>query len=128
MTVLSTDALDLRLDADGDLFVGPGGFELISGPEGVAQLCSIALKLFLEEWFLNLAKGMPWFQEILGHKFDRDLVVLRATQVLSAVPGVGQVLTASASFEGATRGVRIDATVSTSFGDVAVTATVGGTA
>lgn len=129
-TFLDSDPIDLRLDDDDDLFVGPRGFEIVTGAEGVGQLCKIALRLFLAEWFLDQSKGMPWFQEILAHKFSRDVASARAAEVLIAVPGVDAVLSVSASFDNQARKAHIDATVSTSFGIVdvtaAVTASVGG--
>jgi len=117
MALLSTDRLDRRLDADGDLYVGPNGSEGISGIEGVRQLVVIALRLFREEWFLNLAKGMSWFQEILGEKLNEPLVRKRINEVVLAVPGVASIASLTLTFDGATRELGIAISVRTVFGE-----------
>ena len=117
MALLSTDRLDRRLDADGDIYVGPNGSEGISGIDGVAQLVVIALRLFKEEWFLNLDKGMPWFQEILGEKLNEPLIRRRINEVVLAVPGVVSIVSLTLKFTGTLRSLAISLTVRTAFGD-----------
>jgi len=117
MALLSTDRLDRRLDASGDIYVGPNGSEGISGIDGVAQLIVIALRLFKEEWFLNLDKGMPWYQEILGEKFNEQLVRKRVAEVVLAVPAVTGISSLSLIFTSAIRRLEINLTVRTLFGD-----------
>lgn len=117
MPLLATDRLDRRLDEDGDIYVGQNGSEGIGGVEGVAQLIMIALRLFREEWFLNLDKGMPWFQEILGEKFNEPLVRRRINEVVLAVPGVASILSLSLAFTATSRSLAIRLTVRTVFGD-----------
>lgn len=115
MALLETDPLDVELDEDGDALIDEEGLHLIGGIEGVAQLCLIALRLFLEEWFQNLEVGMPWFQEILGEKYDEPLIRRRVIETLLGVTGVVGVLTLAITFEN--RNVRITASVRTLFGD-----------
>ena len=115
MALLESDPLDLKLDTDGDILIDGDGLQLVSGLEGVAQLCQIALRLFKGEWFLNLDKGMPWFQEILGEKFDEGLIRHRVTDVLLAVPGVKSIATLSVTQSGPD--ILITSSVTTAFGD-----------
>lgn len=133
MALLETDPLDLRLDADGDLYIGPNGPELIGGIEGVTQLAVIQLRLFLGEWFANLEEGLPWMQEILGEKFDeelesliRKLVTHRMTR---KVPGVTALLALVVKFDGSPRALSISLGLRTVFGDTpddAIAASIGG--
>jgi hypothetical protein len=116
--MLSTEPLDLRLQR-GDLFVGPDGFEFVSGIDGAAQLCEIALKLFLGEWFLNQQKGMPWYQSILGDKPNLDDAKASAVAVLRAVPTVVSVSSVTASVD-KNRRLSMTASVKTEFGDVTI--------
>lgn len=130
MAFLATDRLDRRLDASGDIYVGPNGSEPITGLDGIAQLCMIALRLFQEEWFFNLAKGMPWFQEILGERYNEPLVRKRITEVILAVPGVTAISSLTLSFTARTRRLDIALTVRSVFGDTpkdAIKYTIGGT-
>lgn len=122
-TLNSDDILDLKIDTtDADLFVGPRGPEFIRGAEGVAQLAAIAMRLFLGEWFLNTAKGMPWYQEFLGqeNKYDERLARLRCTQVLSAVVGVVKILSLVITFQSDIRKMSVVANLRTVFGDIEV--------
>jgi hypothetical protein len=117
MALLSTDRLDRRLDADGDIYIGEAGSVGITGIDGVAQLVAIALRLFKEEWFLNLNKGMPWFQEIFGEKLDEPLVRKRIAEIVLAVPGVTGITSLNLSFVSSARQLTITLTVRTAFGD-----------
>lgn len=117
-TLLADQPLDLRIDTeDDDLYVGPNGPEMISGIDGVAQLALIAVRLFKEEWFLNLDAGMPWFQEILGEKFDEALFRARLTETITAVPGVESIISLVIEFDASTRKATVTMKLRTKFGD-----------
>jgi hypothetical protein len=117
MALLSTDPLDVKLAGDQDLFVGPDGPEMISGIDGVAQLALIAVRLFQEEWFLNLDAGVPWYQEILGQKFDEQLTRLRLSEVVLRVPGVIRIISLEIDFDGSSRQMDVTMKLKTEFGD-----------
>lgn len=124
MALLTTDAIDFRLTDDWDIFLGPRGFETISGPDGVAQMCGVALKLFLGEWFLNRARGVDWFT-LFQNKFVESVFREALRQVLAAVPSVDQVVSIVVTLDGQTRRGTVNATVHTSFGDVSFSDTFG---
>ncbi len=115
MPLLETDPLDVQMDADGDIDLDEDGLHLISGINAVAQLCLIAMRLFKEEWFLNLDKGMPWYQEILGEKYDEALIRRRAAETLLSVEGVKGIASLAMEFEN--NNVSITWAVQTEFGD-----------
>lgn len=117
--ILESTPLDLSIDVtDGDLFVGANGPVMIGGLAAVAQLALIAVRLFQEEWFLNLAAGMPWYQEILGEKVPEQLVRRRLETILLAVPCVTSIISLVIEFDaGATRGMNITVNLRTAFGD-----------
>lgn len=120
---LRSQVLDLRIDqSDGDLYVGPHGPELVDDTELVAttQLILIAVRMFLEEWFLNLDIGMPWHQEILGKKYDEQLLRLRLSQTILGVINVVELLTLEVSHDATSRSVSVFARVRTAFGDTEV--------
>lgn len=59
--------MDLALDPSTHdlLLTAEGTVRLTQGiPEAAAQRLSIALSMYLGEWFLDLTKGVPYFQEI----------------------------------------------------------------
>lgn len=114
---LETDKLDVRLNEDGSVYVGPNGFEFVSGLIGVAQLVTIAIRMFLGEWFLNLDKGMPWFQEILGKKDAEDILRRRLAETALGVPAVIGIISLTLELDGQTRRATGSMVVRTQFGD-----------
>src|SRR5262245_49272107 len=117
MALLSTDPLDIRLAADGDLYIGPNGPELIGGAEGVAQLIGIAIRLRRGEWFVNLDAGLPWHEEFLGEKYDEALLRRRLIEVIATVPGVVETTALTISFDNQGRAVTVDWEVRVKFDD-----------
>lgn len=115
-TLLEDDPLDAAFDDDGDLDL-EGGAKFTSGIEGVTQLVGIAIKLFKEEWFLNLDKGMPWFQEILGEKYDEVNARRRLSEKILAVPGMVEIISLEMSFDATTRKMSVTHELRTQFGD-----------
>ena len=82
-------ALDLRLDDDGDLDLSTGDLSLVfEDAEGIAQRLQTRLRLYLGEWLLDTAAGVPWRERVLvrGRSVEPARAVLTA-QILSC-PGV----------------------------------------
>jgi hypothetical protein len=130
VALLETEPFDVELDDDGEIRIDGDGLHLVSGLPAVAQLIRIAILLFLGEWFLNLEKGMPWFQEILGQKFDAALIRQRLSERILAVPGVAEILSVAVSFDSESRAVTVDWEVRAAFGGTVAgttTTTIGGT-
>jgi hypothetical protein len=119
--VLSDTPLDLAIDAaDGDLYVGPDGPAFVAGIDAVAQLALIRLRLFMEEWFMNLDAGVPWYQEFLGHKFDEALLRARITGQCLATPAVTAVIALVIEYDATTRRPAVSVQVRTQFGDTGI--------
>ncbi len=53
-----------QLDSNGDMQLGK---YLENTPEAVAQAVLTRLRLWSEEWFLDVTEGTPWNQLVLGH-------------------------------------------------------------
>ena len=75
---------DLVLDANGNI-------ALASDPYSRAQDVASACRLFRGELWYNTEKGIPYFDEILGHKPPVSLVKSHLEQAALTVPGVGNV-------------------------------------
>lgn len=52
------------LDSNNDLIVKAGNFQLVEDGAEVIQHTRTRLQFYLEEWFLDLDSGTPYFQEI----------------------------------------------------------------
>lgn len=117
MTILSTDPLDLLFDDDGDLLIDGDGLHFATGLEGVAQCVGVRLLMFRDEWFLNLDAGIPYYDEILGEKYDEVIVRRRLVEAIVGTPGVIEVLSLSLSFDNSTRKLSVSYKLRTEFGD-----------
>lgn len=70
--------IDWEIDNDpisptfGDLVYGDFVDHTVEGINGLVQRLKIRLQVFLEEWFLDNTRGVPYFQQILekGTSYD----------------------------------------------------------
>lgn len=84
-TVVS--GIDLELDDDGDLVVDTDA-HFTTGMDAVAQGIRLRLQMFQGEWFLDTDRGVPYFTEILGSKFDQVRIRDVFRDVITEAPGV----------------------------------------
>lgn len=109
--------MDLALSSTNDLDLSVGGTpRLIDGTDAAAQQIRIRLRFFLGEWFLDQRLGIPYYQQILGHKSRPKLLEDAMRRAIVTTPGVARLLTLSTSFDGHTRAVSVSfrATLDTS--------------
>lgn len=57
--------IDKALDSNNDLIIDNGQFKTVSDGAQVVQSVKVRLQFYLEEWFLDIQAGTPYFQEIL---------------------------------------------------------------
>lgn len=109
--------MDLRLDSDGDLFVGDDGkLALVDGAEAVKQQLDIRLKLFKGEWFADLAVGMPYHESIFGK--GRSLTVIQGIfrKAVLTCPGVASVGKLALDYDAVTRALSVNLLATTDTG------------
>lgn len=78
---LTPDNWDLTLDAFGNI-------AMASAPYALAQDVASAIKLFLGELQYDTAKGVPYFDDILGHLPPPALLMAHLEAAALTVPGV----------------------------------------
>jgi hypothetical protein len=113
-------------DESGDILIP---MRLVFDLEACLILVRDQIRTWRGEWFLDLTAGTPWLTSasvaegdaILGSKFDAAKVIGTLRGIIIAVPGVTD-CTVKVSFDGSTRGMAVSATVSTRWGEGAVTA------
>jgi hypothetical protein len=81
--LLDRTAWDLVLDASGN-------WAMASEPYSIAQDVASAVKLFLGELWYQTNKGIPYWQEILGHWPALAIVRARVEAAAFTVPKVAQ--------------------------------------
>ena len=79
--LLDQSAWDLVLDSAGNI-------AMASPPYALAQDVASAVRLFLGELWFDTSKGIPYFDDVLGHFPPLTLVISYIEQAALTVPGV----------------------------------------
>lgn len=116
--LLVDDPVDLMLDPiTGDLALDDNNSPYFSrGLPAIAQGIRITLRMFKGEWFLNLDEGVPWYQDILGKKYNNAQLLDILRKRIVVVPGVASIASLTATWDGATRTVTVNFEVVAVFG------------
>lgn len=91
------------LTADGDIDLTGGRARMISGARASAQIMGSRLSMGRGEWFRDLRKGVPWFQEILVHNPERGLLELILQEEALGTPGITAIESIELEHDRATR-------------------------
>lgn len=76
---------DLKLNAAGDLDLASGDAVII---DDLAQAITVRLKWALGEWAVNTDYGFPYFEDVLGMKFDEQLITQDILDVFNTIPEI----------------------------------------
>ena len=107
-----------QMDPMLDMKFGRGGLEFVwDSPEAVAQCIYTRLCLWEGEWFLDLAEGTPWMQEILGHQPSRTVDALLRARI-AGTPYVSRIYDYASFYDPALRTFTVSCKVITAFGAV----------
>lgn len=105
-----------KLDDDGDYSFGQGQNNFhINTPEGVAQAVMTRLKFWVGEWFADTSDGTGWTTDVLG-KYTDHLFELMIRQRILETQGVLSVDSFDSQFDGETRKLSIQSTITTIYG------------
>ena len=122
MSLLVTDPVCFARDTQGHLTFP---LRLVAGLEAVAIGVQSRVKTLVDEWFADPLIGVPYLPgpnvpdrlSILGQKFDGPRAVHGIRKAALTTPGVLDVVSLAASFDGATRAVAVTGQVTTTWGD-----------
>ena len=109
--------VDLQLGDNNELVLSGGDLTLSSGVAATEQQCHLALLAFQGEWFADLKSGVPWYQSILGEKFNRDLAVVTFRNALLDVDTVDTVENLTVEFDNSLRILDVKWTVISTLGE-----------
>ena len=105
-----------KLDEDGDYRFGHNQNDFhVNSPEAVAQAVMTRLKFWTGEWFANTSDGTGWNTNVLG-KYTSHMYELLIRQRILETPGVSQIDSFESTFDGATRKLTIESTITTIYG------------
>lgn len=102
------------LTVDGDLEVP---LRFVTGVAAVAQAAMIRLKTFAGEWFQDLDRGVPMYEDVLGQPFDETKVRAAFYNELIDTEHVITVTEFTLSFNSETRHLTVSWRLKTVFGD-----------
>lgn len=91
--LLDTEKWDLVLDSSGNI-------ALAEPPYALAQDVISAVRLFLGELWFDTSKGIPYFEEVLGHFPPLPLITSLIENAALTVPGVVQARCTIAEIQG----------------------------
>lgn len=118
---LESDPQDVALASDGDILITPNGLVFISGIQAVVQAARVRMLFFLQEWFLNMDIGIPYFEELIGDASKVPGVLDRARVVFAAAildtPGIVEILQLQVTKNNQTRGMQVLWSARSQFGD-----------
>ena len=108
----NSDDIVLKVERD-------GGLDLVfsTGVQAVAQEIRIKLDWLRGEWEFDPSKGVPYFENLLGQKFNESTIRQEINTQLLSVEGVKTVDRLNVSFSNTSRIVEVQFLVTTIFGD-----------
>lgn len=91
--LLDLDTWDLVVDASGNLAVA-------SDPYSVAQDVASAIRTFIGECWYNTTRGIPYFEQVLGHLPPLNVLKTLIVNEAATVPGCTNPVVFITSFAG----------------------------
>jgi hypothetical protein len=108
--------MNISLSSDNDIQIIDAGLPLVTGIEEIRQLCGQILRSFQGDWFLDLDKGMPYFQTLLVKATTISGIEAIYLDVIGRIPGILDIRTFKLSFDVPNRIMNITFTAQTSDG------------
>ena len=108
------------LDSNNDLIIEKGALKLVEDGAEVVQHVRTRLLFYLEEWFLDLQAGTPWFQEVFLKPANLANIESLLKQRILETPGVqSPLIEFSVDYQGgSSRLLTVDFSAQTTFGSI----------
>lgn len=94
---------DILLDSTGDVDISQPDLQQTIGVDAIEQHLKQRLKTFYNEWFLDLRRGLPYFQHILIKNPDPVVVDSAFKKQILDTPGVLELIAFNIDVEASTR-------------------------
>ena len=102
---------DLLLGDKGDLVIKDFDLMLTDNKQILKQALRQELKTFKGEWFLDIDKGLPYYQDILGQRNSIDSVRAIFIEAIKQVRGVKEIVDLELNLNGKDRTLDVSITV-----------------
>jgi len=91
--------IDIALDSSGDLLIENYDLNVVENIDQVAQNLAIRLRFFLNEWFLDITQGLPYYQEILIKSPNQIRVESLIKNEILETEGINELLSFSSTYD-----------------------------
>jgi|GEM_PF-2939865 len=91
--------IDLALNDDGDLLVENFDMAIVSGVDQVKQSLIIRLKFFINDWFLDINAGLPYYEEFFIKSPNQIRIESLLVNEILTTRGVQQLLSFESEFD-----------------------------
>jgi len=99
---------DIRLDTDtGDILIRNGLLELTDKDDEVEQHLSQRFKMFKGEWFLDLLRGIPFFEKIFIKNPNVKTLDGIYTETILTTPGMTKLTSLELDFDSPNRSLKV---------------------
>jgi len=109
---------DLKLDVTDDLVFEKGDLVLVRSKDAIVQDLKIRLRFFKGEWKLDLRLGVPYYENILGQKFNLSVVKSIYQTVILETPGINSLNDLVLAFDPSSRVLTITFIADTITGEI----------
>lgn len=110
---------DIKISNLGGLEIVDGDLQLITeDAQAVQQRVMINLKLFRGEWWLDISKGVPYFQEILTKSGSKEAADALFKEAILSTTGVSGLLSYSSTLNKYTGEMMVSFEATTTGGDI----------
>lgn len=115
-------SIDLKLDpVTHDLLIEDYDLVLTDDKEQLVQNLKIRLLFFLGEWFLDITRGVPYFEEILIKNPNQARVESILKQQILETENVNEMLEFNLNYDSLNRVLNLTFKVDTDFGTLEIT-------
>ena len=98
-----------HLDKDThDLVIINGQIGRRQTSDAIMQTVKTRLLLIYQEWFLDLSKGLPWFTQMTGHRFDIYKIRSYVARQILSTNGVNELISLTLDIDKQKRDLVID--------------------
>ena len=109
-----------KLDSEGDYtFGGNENSFYRNDPLGVSQSVITRLRLWENEWFLDIVEGMPYLGGVMGKYTLEDVDSIIKERIINT-EGVVEITSYESSFNPDLRKFSVSVTISTLYGDAVI--------
>lgn len=109
-----------KLDDDGDYtFGGSANSFYRNDPQGVAQSVITRLRLWENEWFLDISEGTPYLGGVMGKYTIDDVDSIIKDRIINT-EGVTEITSYQSSFNPDLRKFSVSVTISTAYGEAVI--------